>query len=103
MCPLEKVSGLRASVLAERTDPGTSVWVSVDGGLPARLLFTASGQNSSFSERREMTARMGIFHFGHRLQGKIEDGASRGLEWSQPLSLSLFLDFFFFVPQITCK
>lgn len=90
VCPLEKVSGLRASALAERTAPGTTVWVSVDGGLPALLLFTASGQNSSFSERRQLDTRMGIFHFGHQLQGKIQDGVSHGLEWSQPLFLSFF-------------
>lgn len=70
---MEKVSGLRAWVLAERMDSGTAVSVSVDGGFPALLLFTATGKNGSFCESREMNTRMGIFHLGHQLRGKIKD------------------------------
>lgn len=70
---MEKLSGLRASVPSQRTDSGTAVWVSVDRGFPALLLFTAATTNSSFSESRELNSRMGVFHLGHKLQGKIKE------------------------------
>lgn len=79
VCSLEKVSGLRASVLTERMGSGTAVSVSVDAGFPALLLFTAPGKNGSFSESREMNTRMCIFHLGHQLQGKFKDRGSHGL------------------------
>lgn len=70
---MEKLSGLQASVLSERMDSGTAVSVSVDKGFPALLLFTATTTNSSFSERREINSRMGIFHLDHELRGKIKE------------------------------
>lgn len=70
MCVLEKVAGLRASVLTERKDSGITVAVSVERGAPVLLLFTVMKQKSSFSETRGMNTRMGIFHLGHRKEGK---------------------------------
>lgn len=70
MCVLEKVAGLRASVLTERMDSGITVAVSVECTVPVLLLFTVMKQKTSFSESREMNTRMGIFHLGHRKEGK---------------------------------
>lgn len=92
MCVLEKVAGLRASVLTERKDSGITVAVSVECGAPVQLLFTVMKQKSSFSETREMNTRMGIFHLGHRKEGK-ENGEM--LRDQNVVNWSLYRSFIF--------
>ncbi|XP_074514137.1 polycystin-1-like protein 2 [Sebastes fasciatus] len=74
MCVLEEVAGLQASVLTERNDcpdsPGITVGVSLERGVPVLLLFSLTGDNSSYSETREMTISKGIFHIGHPIQAQ---------------------------------
>ncbi len=73
MCVLEKVAGLQASVLTERDDclgsQDIAVGVSLKQGVPVRLIFSVTGDNSSFSETREMKKRMEVFYFGSWIQG----------------------------------
>lgn len=73
MCVLEKVAGLQASVLTERDDcldsADITVGVSLERGAPVLLLFSLAGDNSSFSETREMNSKKEIFHIGHPIQG----------------------------------
>lgn len=73
MCVLERAAGLQASVLTERDDcletPDFTVGVSLERGAPVLLLFSLTGDNSSFSETREMNTRKEIFHIGHPIQG----------------------------------
>ncbi|XP_044072039.1 polycystic kidney disease protein 1-like 2 [Siniperca chuatsi] len=76
MCVLEKVAGLQASVLTERDDclesPDITIGVSLERGAPVLLLFSLTGDNSSFSETREMNTRKEIFHIGHPIQGSVQ-------------------------------
>uniref|UniRef100_A0A8P4G0C2 Polycystic kidney disease protein 1-like 2 n=1 Tax=Dicentrarchus labrax TaxID=13489 RepID=A0A8P4G0C2_DICLA len=72
MCVLEKVAGLQASLLTERDDgldsPCITVGVSLERGGPVLLLFSLTGDNSSFSESRKMNTRKDIFRIGHQIQ-----------------------------------
>uniref|UniRef100_A0A8C9YDZ1 Polycystic kidney disease 1 like 2a n=1 Tax=Sander lucioperca TaxID=283035 RepID=A0A8C9YDZ1_SANLU len=76
MCVLEKVAGLQASVLTERDDcldsPDITLGVSLERGAPVLLLFSLTGDNSSYSETRGMNTSKDIFHIGHQVQG-MED------------------------------
>ena len=76
VCVLEDVAGLQASVLAVRGDcldsPDITVGVSLERGTPALLLFSLTGDSSSFSETREMNTRKEIFHIEHPIQGMEE-------------------------------
>nr|XP_040057277.1 polycystic kidney disease protein 1-like 2 isoform X1 [Gasterosteus aculeatus aculeatus] len=71
MCVLEKVGGLRASVLTQGNaygySPGTTVGVSLERGAPVQLLFSLNGE--SYSEVREMNTSEDIFHFAHPFRG----------------------------------
>lgn len=73
VCVLEKIVGLQASVLTERNDcldsPGMTLGVSLERGAPVVLLFFLTGENTSYSETREMNTTKGIFHIGHPIQG----------------------------------
>ncbi|XP_038575816.1 polycystic kidney disease protein 1-like 2 [Micropterus salmoides] len=75
MCVLEKVAGLQASVLTERDDcldsADITVGVSLERGAPVLLLFSLAGDNSSFSETREMNSKKEIFHIGHPIQDVV--------------------------------
>ncbi|KAM8855042.1 polycystin-1-like protein 2 [Spinachia spinachia] len=67
MCVLEKVGGLQASLLTRGVDhgysPGATVGVSLKRGAPVLLLFSLTGDNSSYSGVREMDKSKAIFHF----------------------------------------
>ncbi|KAM6955775.1 polycystin-1-like protein 2 [Lycodopsis pacificus] len=73
MCVLEKVAGLQASVLTEGDDylysPDITVGVSLERGVPVLLLFSLTGDNSSYSEVREMNTSKDIFRIAHPIQG----------------------------------
>uniref|UniRef100_A0AAQ6AF67 Polycystic kidney disease 1 like 2a n=1 Tax=Amphiprion ocellaris TaxID=80972 RepID=A0AAQ6AF67_AMPOC len=72
VCILEKVARLHASILTERDDcsdsPDITLGVSLERGTPVLLLFSLTGDNSSFSETREMNTRKGIFLIEHPIQ-----------------------------------
>ncbi|XP_035813867.2 polycystic kidney disease protein 1-like 2 [Amphiprion ocellaris] len=76
VCILEKVARLHASILTERDDcsdsPDITLGVSLERGTPVLLLFSLTGDNSSFSETREMNTRKGIFLIEHPIQGPIK-------------------------------
>uniref|UniRef100_A0A3B4YES0 Polycystic kidney disease protein 1-like 2 n=1 Tax=Seriola lalandi dorsalis TaxID=1841481 RepID=A0A3B4YES0_SERLL len=77
VCVLEKVAGLKASVLTERDgcldSSDTTVGVSLERGAPVLLLFYLTGDNSNlFYETREMNAGKGIFHIRHTVQGSVQ-------------------------------
>ncbi|XP_035860041.1 polycystic kidney disease protein 1-like 2 [Sander lucioperca] len=75
MCVLEKVAGLQASVLTERDDcldsPDITLGVSLERGAPVLLLFSLTGDNSSYSETRGMNTSKDIFHIGHQVQADV--------------------------------
>ncbi|XP_078118997.1 polycystin-1-like protein 2 [Sander vitreus] len=76
MCVLEKVARLQASVLTERDDcldsPDITLGVTLERGAPVLLLFSLTGDNSSYSETREMNTSKDIFHIGHQVQGSVQ-------------------------------
>nr|XP_033472921.1 polycystic kidney disease protein 1-like 2 [Epinephelus lanceolatus] len=75
MCELEKVARLEATVLTERDDcpdyPDITVSVSLEQGAPVLLLFSLSGDNSSYTETREMNTSKEIFQIGHPIQADV--------------------------------
>ncbi|XP_037646091.1 polycystic kidney disease protein 1-like 2 [Sebastes umbrosus] len=97
MCVLEEVAGLQASVLTERNDcpdsPGITVGVSLERGVPVLLLFSLTGDNSSYSETREMTISKSIFHIGHPIQGSVQ---VKLRAWNVFSSLEVDMDMFAF-------
>ncbi|XP_042283303.1 polycystic kidney disease protein 1-like 2 [Thunnus maccoyii] len=78
VCVLEDVTGLEASVLAVRGDcldsPDITIGVSLERGTPVLLLFSLTGDSSSFSETREMNTRKEIFHIERPIQGSLQVG-----------------------------
>ncbi|XP_067459444.1 polycystin-1-like protein 2 [Thunnus thynnus] len=76
VCVLEDVTGLQASVLAVRGDcldsPDITIGVSLERGTPVLLLFSLTGDSSSFSETREMNTRKEIFHIERPIQGSLQ-------------------------------
>lgn len=76
VCVLEAVAGLQASVLADRGNcldsPDIAISVSLERGTPVLLLFSLTGDGSSYSETREMNTRKDIFHIEHPIQGMVE-------------------------------
>ncbi|KAI3355885.1 hypothetical protein L3Q82_004435 [Scortum barcoo] len=76
MCVLEKVAGLQASALSEKHDcldsPEITIGVSLERGAPVLLLLRLTGDNSSYSESREMNTRKEIFHIRHPVQGPVQ-------------------------------
>ncbi|XP_037542039.1 polycystic kidney disease protein 1-like 2 [Nematolebias whitei] len=77
VCILEKISGLRATILKERDDcsgsPCITLGVLFDRGEPVQLHFTLTGDDGSFYETRKMNRRREIFHIRHPLQASCGD------------------------------
>ncbi|XP_049449240.1 polycystic kidney disease protein 1-like 2 [Epinephelus fuscoguttatus] len=97
MCELEKVARLEATVLTERDDcpdsPDITVGVSLEQGAPVLLLFSLSGDNSSYSETREMNTSKEIFQIGHPIQGSVQ---MKVRAWNVFSSLEVDVDMFAF-------
>ncbi|CAJ1078835.1 polycystic kidney disease protein 1-like 2 [Xyrichtys novacula] len=76
VCVLEVVSGLQATVLTDQPNCQDSsripIGVSLQSGAPVLLLFLLTGDNSSFSETREMKTREEVFHIGNEMKGSIQ-------------------------------
>ncbi|XP_047457946.1 polycystic kidney disease protein 1-like 2 [Mugil cephalus] len=76
VCILEKIVGLQATMLTERNDcsepADVALGVSLEQGAPVVLFFFLTGENSSYSETKEMNTRKDIFHIGHPIQGPVE-------------------------------
>lgn len=73
---LEKISGLRAAVLAEKEAnlnlDSIDIGVSLDRGVPALLLFTLLQNNNAISKSTEIQTNKAIFHLGHRFHGRLK-------------------------------
>lgn len=73
ICVLEKISGLQASVLADKeanlNSESVAVGVSLEQGVPALLLFTLL-QHNTISKSAEINTKKAIFHLGHHFNGR---------------------------------
>ncbi|XP_056899463.1 polycystic kidney disease protein 1-like 2 [Takifugu flavidus] len=74
ICVLEKIRGLRASVLADKEANlklGRIVYigVSLEQGVPALLLFRLLQNNDTISKSTEIKTNKAIFHLGHHFHG----------------------------------
>ncbi|KAM8857140.1 polycystin-1-like protein 2 [Synchiropus picturatus] len=76
VCVLERISGLRAEILTNRSSCWShtdfAVGVSVDSGRPVTLDFTLIGQESCSSEVRDMTARTDVFQIQDAFEGSVK-------------------------------
>ncbi|KAL7385772.1 hypothetical protein ABVT39_028164 [Epinephelus coioides] len=94
MCELEEVARLEATVLTERDDcrdsPDITVSVSLEQGAPVLLLFSLSGDNSSYSETREMNTSKEIFQIGHSIQG-MEDVSKMGVTYESKYGCNIMI------------
>lgn len=73
---LEKISGLQASVLADKeanlNSDSIDIGVSLDQGVPALLLFTLLQNNNAISKSTEIKTKKAIFHLGHHFHGRLK-------------------------------
>lgn len=105
MCELEKVARLEATVLTERDDcpdsPDITVGVSLEQGAPVLLLFSLSGDNSSYSETREMNTSKEIFQIGHPIQG-MEDVSKMGVTYESKYVCNIIICEYFILMFQLC-
>lgn len=73
---MEKISGLQASVLADkqanRNLESVAVGVSLQRGVPALLLFTLLQRNNTISKSAKINTKKAIFHLGHHFHGRSQ-------------------------------
>lgn len=74
---LEKISGLQASVLADKEAnlnvESVAVGVSLERGLPALLLFTLlQNNNDTISKSTEIKTKKAVFHLGRHFYGRSQ-------------------------------